>query len=85
MITCDKCKYWHLMEDEPILAQNNGRSRGRCMRRPPIASSVVMPVVKKIAGTVEYQLLDRTIWPITVSDVGCGEGSMILEEVELKG
>ncbi len=76
---CKGCGFWELLEDEVILAQNNGIERGRCHKDAPRATPVVMPTLTPLKQVVP-QMLEMTLWPITMANMWCGQ--FVKAEVE---
>ena len=72
-MTCEECKDWEPITDGPVLAGNNGIQRGRCHCRAPVATPVVMPQINKITQQLIPQVLELTLWSITLPDMYCGE------------
>ena len=70
---CNECGFWGLLEDEVILAQNNGVERGRCHKDAPRATPVIMPTLNRITQQVVPQMLEMTLWPITMANMWCGQ------------
>lgn len=70
--TCKGCAFWEIIEDEVVLAQNNGVERGRCHEKSPTASAVVMPTLTALREVVP-QVIEMTIWPITMEKMWCGK------------
>lgn len=72
-MTCKECKFWEPIVDEPMLAENNGISRGTCHRLPPTVTTLIVPEVNKITQQMIPQIIDRTAFPVTMEDAWCGE------------
>ena len=72
MGNCKECKFWELLEDEVILAQNNGVEQGRCHKDAPKATPIVMPTLNALRQMVP-QMLEMTSWPITMANMWCGQ------------
>lgn len=70
MYTCKECDWWRLLKDD----NTNGMEKGRCHRRAPIGTAVVMPVLNQISRQVTPQIIEVSVWPITGSDCEvCGD------------
>ncbi len=72
MERCKDCKWWEIIEEGPELAENNAVERGRCHRMPPTANPIVMPTLTPLKQVVP-QVIETTIWPITMPVMYCGE------------
>ena len=71
--TCKGCAFWKPETNEPVLAENSGKERGRCHKNAPKATPVVMPVINEIAHTITHQVLELTVWPVTMGIMWCGQ------------
>lgn len=71
MLTCKDCDFWEIIEDDPVLAENNNKERGRCHKKPPVATPIVMPTLNALRQMVP-QVIETTLWPITLPDMWCG-------------
>ena len=60
---CDACRFWEVMDDEPLEEPDN--REGLCKRHPPV------PVALPDVVTGDWEVMGR--WPLTIADDWCGE------------
>jgi hypothetical protein len=71
---CKDCDFWVPIEEDPVLAENNGIKRGTCHCLPPAVTTLVVPEVNAITQQMRPNMIDRTVWPITTSASWCAHG-----------
>ena len=69
---CKDCHWWKIEESKN---QSNGSILGRCKRRSPSVSAVVMPVMKsQLTREIVLQIIKETSWPLLAGETeACGD------------